>query len=74
MATQRSNSGQLHCGLSTWTIDVDIAEHEQPYGVVRFHFYGDWITGILGVLASAVTPFHMLDQLIRGQLIGRQLW
>jgi len=55
-------------------IDVDITEHQKPYRVVRFHFYGDGITGILGVLASAVTPFHMLDQLIRGQLIGWQLW
>ena len=53
---------------------MDITEHQKPYGVVRFHFYGDGITGILGVLASAVTPFHMLDQLIRGHLIRRQLW
>ena len=61
MATQRSNSGQLHC---EGAIDVDITEHQKPYRVVVFHFYGDGITGIFGVLASAVTPFHMLDQLV----------
>ena len=53
---------------------MDITKHQKSYGVVRFHFYGDGITGILGVLASAVTPFHKLDQLIRGHLIRRQLW
>ena len=53
---------------------MDITKHEQPYGVVGFHFYGDGVTGILGVLASAIAPFHMLDQLIRGDLVGWQLW
>ena len=68
MATQRSNSGQLHL----WAIDVNITEHEQPYGVVGLHFYGDGVTGIFGVLAGAVTPFHMLDQLVGRHLVSRQ--